>query len=74
MSQATYIPTQTTEWRADDQLLGIVCACGMTLFSTSHRGLVGQVASHWRMRHPEPVAVTPDEFVRNHAFAAWEAD
>ena len=58
----------------DQPLLAISCACGRTLISISERGLVSQVTAHWRLRHAEPIAVTPAEFVRRHAFTAWEVD
>lgn len=60
--------------QVEDPLLAISCACGRTLLSTSHRGLVGQVAIHWRLRHPERIVITPEEFVARHAFPAWEGD
>jgi hypothetical protein len=58
----------------EDHLLAVSCACGRTLLSSNQRGLCAQVASHWRLRHPEPIVVTPEEFVARHAFAAWEGD
>jgi hypothetical protein len=66
--------THTLPDTLDDHLLAVACACGRTLVSSSSRGLVSQVTSHWRLRHPEPIAITPAEFVRRHAFAAWEGD
>jgi hypothetical protein len=32
------------------------------------------VAAHWRLMHPEPIVITPQEFVARHAFAALETD
>ena len=58
----------------DDHLLAVSCACGRTLLSSTRRGLVAQVATHWKLRHAERIVITPEEFVTRHAFAAWESD
>jgi hypothetical protein len=58
----------------DESLVAITCACGRTLLSATAAGLVAQVAAHWRLLHPEPIVITPQEFVVRHAFAALETD
>lgn len=59
---------------SDQDLLAVPCACGHTLVSLTRRGLVAQVATHWRLRHSEPIVITPEEFVARHAFASVLAD
>jgi len=54
--------------RPESELLAISCACGRTLVSATRPGLVAQVTTHWRLRHPEPIVITPTEFVERHAF------
>jgi hypothetical protein len=58
----------------EGSLVAISCACGRTLLSATRSGLVAQVAVHWRLRHPEPIVISPHEFVARHAFPALETD
>jgi hypothetical protein len=69
MSLAATVPDEL-----ESHLLAISCSCGRTLVSATQRGLVAQVASHWRLRHSELIVITASEFVARHAFTAWEGD
>lgn len=56
----------------EDALIAVSCACGRTILSATHRGLLAQVIAHWRLQHGEPIAITPQEFIARHAFVAYE--